>query len=130
MRTYQRSQFGAEPALVEFIRHSNKLASGSGRAAALANNKELKPEQKIEQLYMIAFARKPLSEETAAAMAHLEKFKFEKTAYEDLLWALINTKEVFVQSLKLSSVGPCNMSSQQLQRMNEQGRRMKRREYL
>jgi hypothetical protein len=71
----------------------NKLASASGRAAALANNKDLKPEQKIEQLYMIAFARKPVAEETKAAMAHLEKFKFEKTAYEDLLWALINTKE-------------------------------------
>jgi hypothetical protein len=27
------------------------------------------------------------------AIAHLSKAKDEKTAYEDILWALVNTKE-------------------------------------
>ncbi|MGC4006936.1 MAG: DUF1549 and DUF1553 domain-containing protein [Pirellulales bacterium] len=71
----------------------NKLAGGSGRAAAMAADKTTPPERKIERLYLVAFARKPEPSETAAALAHLEKFKHEKVAYEDLIWALINTKE-------------------------------------
>jgi hypothetical protein len=68
-----------------------KLAGG--RSGALSSDKKATPEQKIEELYLIAFSRKPESPEIAAAKAHLEKFQHSKAAYEDLLWALLNTKE-------------------------------------
>ncbi len=68
-----------------------KLAGG--RSGALSTDKKATPEQKIEELYLIAFSRKPESPEIAAAKAHLEKFQHSKAAYEDLLWALLNTKE-------------------------------------
>jgi hypothetical protein len=68
-----------------------KLAGG--RTGAMSTDKATTPEQKIEQLYLIAFSRKPESQEIAAAKAHLEKFQYSKASYEDLLWALLNTKE-------------------------------------
>jgi hypothetical protein len=71
----------------------NKLTNGSGRAAQLAAEKNLAHPQKIEQLYLQAFSRRPDTVETGAAMAYIEKVKNDKQAYEDILWALINTKE-------------------------------------
>ncbi len=71
----------------------NKLSAGSGRAAALAADKTNSGEQKIRGLYMAFYARQPLPDELAVAQAHLEKTKNDKIAYEDILWALINTKE-------------------------------------
>ena len=42
----------------------------------------------------MAFSREPLPEEIQATTAHIEKNKDNpKIAYEDIVWALINTKE-------------------------------------
>ena len=71
----------------------NKLAAASGRAAALAADKEHAHPQKIDRLYMQFYGRHPLPEETALAAAYLGKTKNDKAAYEDIIWALINTKE-------------------------------------
>ncbi len=83
----------------------NKLTSGAGRAAQLAADKSLKREGKIRQLYMDAYAREPKADEMAVALKHVEKLSpadekddtkrltSERTALEDILWALINTKE-------------------------------------
>lgn len=71
----------------------NKLTNGNGRAAQLAGNKDLPHEKKIETLYLYAFARRPDASEIATAKAHIEKVKNDKQAYEDIVWALINTKE-------------------------------------
>ncbi len=50
--------------------------------------------QKIRELYLLAFSREPTSDETAIAVAHIEKNKADaKRAYEDIVWALLNTKE-------------------------------------
>ena len=71
-----------------------KIASGSGRAALLTNDKERSPEQKVKELYRWVYSREPVSEEMKIALAHIEKHKASpKTAYEDIVWALINTKE-------------------------------------
>ena len=71
-----------------------KLTADSGRAAQLAGNKELDHQLKIRELYLLAFAREPLEDEAAIALAHIEKCGDEgKRAYEDIVWALINTKE-------------------------------------
>ncbi len=71
----------------------NKLTSGSGRAAHLADDKALTHQQKIEQIYLQAFSRQPDSNEMGVAVAYIEKTKNDKQAYEDILWAIVNTKE-------------------------------------
>jgi hypothetical protein len=70
-----------------------KLSAGDGRAALLAGEKERAREAKIREIYLRVYSREPLADETAVAIAHLAKAKDEKTAYEDILWALVNTNE-------------------------------------
>ncbi|MDP6553946.1 MAG: DUF1553 domain-containing protein [Pirellulaceae bacterium] len=71
-----------------------KLTAGSGSAARLAADKDRDHATKIRELYLLAFVRPPLDDETAIAIAHIEKCGDDvKRAYEDIVWALINTKE-------------------------------------
>ncbi len=77
-----------------------KIGRGGGRADQLANPKDTRPDtEKIEELFLWAFARKPSSDDLRAALDHLAKHdKSKKTAFENLIWALMNTKEfVFIQ---------------------------------
>lgn len=79
-----------------------QLARGNGRADMLT--KDTRPDDdKITDLYHIALSRDPNADEVKFARGHLEKktksktgdeaFKSKKEAYEDILWALLNTKE-------------------------------------
>ncbi|MFQ5732007.1 MAG: DUF1549 domain-containing protein [Planctomycetaceae bacterium] len=71
-----------------------KIASGSGRAALLAKDKNRSAEDKVRELYLWVYSREPISEEMQIALAHIKKHpKDPKTAYEDIVWALVNTKE-------------------------------------
>jgi hypothetical protein len=71
-----------------------KLTSGAGRAAVFATDATKPAEAKIRELYLLAFSREPSADETAIAVAHIEKNKAEpKRAFEDIVWALLNTKE-------------------------------------
>ena len=70
-----------------------KLTAGDGRAATLSADKERDHEAKVNELYLLAFARDPSSEEREIAIAHIDKTGDAKIAYEDIVWALINTKE-------------------------------------
>jgi hypothetical protein len=70
-----------------------KLTNGSGLAAKLSQEKDMENGAKIRQLYMLAFSREPSAEEIAVATAHIEKSENPKLAFEDIVWALINTKE-------------------------------------
>lgn len=71
-----------------------KLTAGDGRAARLASASDVEAAEKIRQLYLVAFSRYPDPEELAVAMAHLERFPEDpKRAFEDICWALLNTKE-------------------------------------
>ena len=71
-----------------------KLTNGGGKAAGLANDKDRGQEAKIRELYMLAFSREPTSDETNIAVAHVAKSKEEpRPAFEDIVWALLNTKE-------------------------------------
>lgn len=64
------------------------------RAQQLAADKARSHEDKIRDLYLVAFSREPEPEEVAIAMAHVTKNEEDpKRAYEDIIWALINTKE-------------------------------------
>lgn len=70
-----------------------KLTSGGSRAAKLAAETARPHEEKIRELYLVTFSREPAAEELAIAKAYIEKINDPKRAYEDIVWALINTKE-------------------------------------
>ncbi|MGY8769089.1 MAG: DUF1549 domain-containing protein [Pirellulales bacterium] len=71
-----------------------KLTNGGGVASKFASDKEREIAAKIRQLYLLAFSREPAPEEIAIARGHIEKPEQDpKQAYEDIVWALINTKE-------------------------------------
>lgn len=71
-----------------------KIAAANGRAALLAQDKDRKDEDKLRELYRWVYAREPDAEELRVGLAHVEKHKDNpKIAYEDITWALINTKE-------------------------------------
>jgi hypothetical protein len=70
-----------------------KLAAPTGRAERLA--KEDKPaEAKVRELYLAAFSREPRPQELKTAIDYLnEPGTVANSNYQDLIWALINTKE-------------------------------------
>ena len=72
-----------------------KLSRVGGRADALVNPKDTRSDSaKIEELFLWTFARKPSSDDMKAALEHIAKHeKQKKVAYENILWALLNTKE-------------------------------------
>lgn len=72
----------------------NKIASGSGRAATLAKDADKSHPDKLAELYRWVFSREPRPDELSVAIAHIEKHAdAPQVAYEDILWALINSKE-------------------------------------
>ncbi|QDU60315.1 Bacterial Ig-like domain (group 2) [Planctomycetes bacterium Pan216] len=71
-----------------------KLHSSEGRAIRLAGAKEKQDDEKIRELYLTVFARPPSQEERTIAKQHLESHRdSQDQAFQDLLWALINSKE-------------------------------------
>jgi hypothetical protein len=80
----------------------DKLAADSGRAALLAADPR-GDDDKIRELYAWAFSRSPDAGELNLAQSHLAKKIKDKDgkevsipkrqAFEDILWALVNTKE-------------------------------------
>jgi hypothetical protein len=70
-----------------------KLAAGGGRAEALAKDPRPEPE-KVEELFLWAFSHKPSPGQLNMALAHLaQNAQNKKLAYENIIWALLNTKE-------------------------------------
>lgn len=77
-----------------------KISRGGARADALAKPDDKRTdEEKVTELFLWAFSRKPTKDDMAAALDHIKKLEAKsgaagkKTAYENILWALINTKE-------------------------------------
>jgi hypothetical protein len=95
--------------LVNSTNIRNKLASNEARAASLVRDGEASDEERIAELYRHALARPPHPEELAIALEHLDRKRsqaaaavesekqppeqIERAAYEDIIWALLNTKE-------------------------------------
>jgi hypothetical protein len=67
----------------------------SGVAKTLAADMKRPEAEKITELYLRAFSRPPTEHEMKYATAHLAKFaeKDRQAGYEDIVWALVNTKE-------------------------------------
>jgi hypothetical protein len=93
-----------------------KLSSNQSRPAHLAKNQDARPEDLLTQLYLHALSRPPSTGEVTTALAYLQKKQNQpvqnpapkkesekpkpvdpllptRQAYEDLIWALLNTKE-------------------------------------
>ncbi|MEW6302082.1 MAG: DUF1549 domain-containing protein [Verrucomicrobiota bacterium] len=81
----------------------DKLVADAGRAAQLAADDKRADDEKIRELYVRVFSREPKPEEITIAKTHLAKKRTDKDgkelpnskrlAYEDIIWALMNTKE-------------------------------------
>jgi hypothetical protein len=71
----------------------DKLTRAGGRADQFA--KDARPDaEKVEELFMWTFSRRPSAEHLQLALEHINRHaQNKKLAYENLLWALINTKE-------------------------------------
>ncbi|MEQ1850380.1 MAG: DUF1549 and DUF1553 domain-containing protein [Chthoniobacteraceae bacterium] len=81
-----------------------KLTASGGRAAQLAKA-GMPDAEGIRELYLVAFSREPTTDEIRIAESHLLKTRTDaqgkpldpqrarRDGYEDLLWALLNTKE-------------------------------------
>ncbi|MEQ1852176.1 MAG: DUF1549 domain-containing protein [Chthoniobacteraceae bacterium] len=82
----------------------DKLASNSGRAAQLAADPR-SDEEKLGELHQLAFSREAAPGDIALAKSHIEKprkaadgkpldpLAAKRQGYEDVVWALLNTKE-------------------------------------
>ena len=81
-----------------------KLTAANGRAEQLSKAEMPEP-KRIRELYLAAFSREPSADEVRIAETHLLKPRTDaagkpldsqrslRNGYEDLLWALMNTKE-------------------------------------
>jgi hypothetical protein len=82
----------------------DKIAAEKSAAGQLAADKARKHEEKVRELYYAAYSREPDGEEMKLAVGHIQKKTAGKEgkpeeaaaarqAYEDIIWALVNTKE-------------------------------------
>ena len=79
--------------LLNSVDVQNKVSAGAGRAALLAADMKQTNAQKIEQLYWEFYCRPPSPDETEFGLSYINRTKNDRAAYEDILWALVNTKE-------------------------------------
>ena len=68
--------------------------SGGTRITGWMSDQQKTDSDKLQELWLACFARTPTAEEMDIATKHLEAKKDKKKeAFEDIVWALINTKE-------------------------------------
>jgi hypothetical protein len=70
----------------------NKIAAGDGRIAKLLKEKKPIPEI-LDELYLTACSRYPTEAEKKRTLAHIERMDNKQQALEDVLWAILNTRE-------------------------------------
>jgi hypothetical protein len=82
----------------------SKLATAQGRALTLASSNS-EPADKVREIYLAAFSREPRPDELSTAISYLnepaidadgkpvEATKAAKQNFQDLIWAIMNTKE-------------------------------------
>jgi hypothetical protein len=70
----------------------SKIADGNGRVAKSLKDKKPVPEM-IDELYLVAFSRKPTSVERNRVKDYIETSGDKQKAVEDVLWAMLNSKE-------------------------------------
>lgn len=71
---------------------SNKIADAKGRLAGLQTEKKTH-EEIVTEVYLATLSRRPTAAELEASRTFLASSPSPKEYYEDLLWALINSKQ-------------------------------------
>jgi hypothetical protein len=69
-----------------------KLTDKTNRIAGFIKNKR-PPEDAVRDLYLVTFSRPPSDAEVADAVSHVETAESPQQGFEDILWALINSRE-------------------------------------
>lgn len=69
-----------------------KLGDGNGRSSKLAADKRPDAE-KVSELFLWFFARPPKADELKAALDHIGAQQNKAIAYQNIIWALLNSKE-------------------------------------
>ena len=74
---------------MQAIRQFTRWLVGNDRLA-----KDPRPDaEKVEELFLLATGVKPSKEKLALALEHIAKYeKTKKIAYENIVWALLNSK--------------------------------------
>jgi hypothetical protein len=72
----------------------NKIASGEGKLAKMFKDKR-SPQEMIDEIYLSSLARYPTADERAKTHTFVESVPADKQqqALEDILWAVLNTRE-------------------------------------
>jgi hypothetical protein len=70
----------------------NKIGDGNGRVARFFKNKTATAEM-VEELYLTALGRAPAAAEKKRLTEYVEGAKDKQRAVEDVLWAILNTRE-------------------------------------
>jgi hypothetical protein len=71
---------------------NEKVRSADNRLGSLLAAK-MNDEQVLTELYYAALARAPFDDEKAIALGHVSKGADKRKAWEDVLWAILNTRE-------------------------------------
>lgn len=100
----QSSSLAQSLHLINSSEIKTKLGAAKGRAAELAKS-EAPPEEKIKQIYRVAYSRDPNPEEMQIALEYLQQIPNDANGnplapaaaahqnFQDLIWAVMNSKE-------------------------------------
>jgi hypothetical protein len=78
---------------LHMLNSAEVLAKAAGpRAQALAKDSR-PPADRVADLYAVALGRKPTADESAALVGYAAKRNNAQAAWEDVVWAVINTRE-------------------------------------
>lgn len=70
-----------------------RIRTSSGRVSTMLKDKDRKDADRIEELYLAAFSRKPNQDEIDFLIEAIADYESPQTAWEDVVWAVINAKE-------------------------------------
>ncbi|RLS56640.1 MAG: DUF1553 domain-containing protein [Planctomycetota bacterium] len=70
----------------------NKIADGNGRAKKLVDAQR-SPAEIVEEIYLAAYSRPPRPDERTSASSYIEVATDRNKAVQDLVWAILNSRE-------------------------------------
>ena len=95
VRTAAECQPRPEPASTQQYGSPGESLQSDGTCGCLGRRATNRPqEERVPELYRWVYAREPDADEVRIALTHLARHESSpQIAYEDLLWALVNTRE-------------------------------------
>lgn len=70
----------------------NKLADGNGRIKKLFDAQKT-PDEIVDEIYLAAYSRRPKDDERTSAVSYIDLASNKPQAAQDLLWAVLNSRE-------------------------------------